>query len=199
MKKKPTFHVHFSDHHPEEPGLWLSRHLNGYIAVMEVSEADIQRDQRQGNWLSGSWGARLEIVNANVVPLHKKSTLDWVDSAITAHHKTGHREAVAALQEFRLAFFGEELELPEDASVAQEAEQDSLKVPVAGSSPAGSATVSKPGDWEKCVMEHGFESMQEFNSLVAAADIGTPERMAAFLQWRNHDGTKAGLLKLPSR
>lgn len=45
--------------------------------------------------------------------------------------------------------------------------------------------------------ECGFESEGEFHRMVAAADLGTPERLAAFKRWQMDDGTKAGLAALP--
>lgn len=88
-----------------------------------------------------------------------------------------------------------------NASVAQSAEQDSLKVPVAGSTPAGRAISEEPPltGMAAVVREKGFDDLDEFNRLVASADITTPERFAAFTEWKLKDGTKAGLMKLPSR
>lgn len=42
----------------------------------------------------------------------------------------------------------------------------------------------------------GFSDAAELSQLVASVDISAPEKMAAFTQWRESDGTKAGLLAL---
>lgn len=49
---------------------------------------------------------------------------------------------------------------------------------------------------EKLVKERGFESLSEFNALVSSVDISSFEKMSAFNNWREYDGTKDGLLKL---
>ncbi len=46
------------------------------------------------------------------------------------------------------------------------------------------------------VVAMGFESEREFHHLVATAKIDTPETMAAFVAWKENDGTKAGLVAL---
>lgn len=46
--------------------------------------------------------------------------------------------------------------------------------------------------------ELGFDSQQDFNSRLVSVDVSTPEKMAAFRKWQNDDGTKEGLLKLPT-
>jgi len=51
-------------------------------------------------------------------------------------------------------------------------------------------------DFEKIIIENGFESIKEFNNLVSNANISTPEKVKAFRKWQLEDGTKAGLLKL---
>jgi len=48
---------------------------------------------------------------------------------------------------------------------------------------------------EEIVKACGFESVLEFNKLVAEADISTPENYKSFMDWKNNDGTKEGLLK----
>jgi len=42
----------------------------------------------------------------------------------------------------------------------------------------------------------GFEDAAELHRLVAAADLSTPAKLAAFKVWQDQDGTKAGLLAL---
>lgn len=49
---------------------------------------------------------------------------------------------------------------------------------------------------EAIVKQLGFESEKEFHSLVAAADLSTPEKETAFKKWQSEDGSKEGLLKL---
>ena len=162
---------------------------------MEVTAGDLEQDKREPSWLNGNWAARLEIVNSPVVSLEKDVVLDLLDSAIrSAANKV-------ELQKMRVALFGEELQI---ASVAQSAEQHSLKEQDAGSMPAGSATPYVTGtpvvrDRHQMARDNGFEDLTEMNRLVASADITTPERYQAFLEWKAKDGTRAGLVKLPSR
>lgn len=42
----------------------------------------------------------------------------------------------------------------------------------------------------------GFESEEEMHRLIASVDLSSQSQFAAFLAWRDTDGTKAGLLKL---
>ena len=49
---------------------------------------------------------------------------------------------------------------------------------------------------EEIVKECGFESIKEFNHLVANVDLSTPEKLKAFNFWQENDGSKEGLLKL---
>ncbi len=49
---------------------------------------------------------------------------------------------------------------------------------------------------EELVKAMGFESLQEFNKLVASVDLSTPEKLKAFKEWQDNDGSKTGLLKL---
>lgn len=51
-------------------------------------------------------------------------------------------------------------------------------------------------DLETATRDLGFESTEEFHSLVAGCDLSTTARMKAFQTWQTEDGTKAGLLKL---
>lgn len=44
--------------------------------------------------------------------------------------------------------------------------------------------------------EMGFESEEEFHRLNASADLSDPEKMKKYLDWKDNDGTKEGLLKL---
>ena len=54
----------------------------------------------------------------------------------------------------------------------------------------------KMSNMEDLVKEMGFNSVQEFNHLVATVDISTPQKLKAFEDWKENDGTKEGLLKL---
>jgi hypothetical protein len=45
----------------------------------------------------------------------------------------------------------------------------------------------------------GFESEAEFHSMVSSVDISTPERMRAFISWKENDGTKGGLANLVTK
>jgi len=49
---------------------------------------------------------------------------------------------------------------------------------------------------EEVIKENGFESKEEFHSLVANVDIRTPEKLGAFRRWQFEDATKEGILKL---
>jgi hypothetical protein len=42
----------------------------------------------------------------------------------------------------------------------------------------------------------GFNDERDMHQTIAATDLTTPERLVAFLKWREGDGTKAGLLAL---
>ncbi len=44
----------------------------------------------------------------------------------------------------------------------------------------------------------GFQNVAEFNRMVAAVDLSTPERLAAFRRWQDNDGSKDGLQQLPT-
>lgn len=49
---------------------------------------------------------------------------------------------------------------------------------------------------EHIIKELGFESEKEFHTLVASIDLSDPIKMKDFLDWKENDGTKQGLLKL---
>lgn len=53
-----------------------------------------------------------------------------------------------------------------------------------------------PDDFGAVVQQYGFESLEEFNRLVASVDLSSPEKIAAFNRWREDNGTKEGLLAL---
>ncbi len=46
------------------------------------------------------------------------------------------------------------------------------------------------------VKDLGFKDKDEFFTLVAEADLTTPEKLESFNDWKLNDGTKEGLLKL---
>lgn len=52
---------------------------------------------------------------------------------------------------------------------------------------------------EELVKVNGFDSLEEFNKMVASVDISTPVRYADFVRWQRDDGSKEGLLKLPKK
>lgn len=52
---------------------------------------------------------------------------------------------------------------------------------------------------EKFVKEMGFDSVEEFNNLVAGVDLSTPEKLNDFNEWKTKDGTKNGLLNLKNK
>lgn len=49
---------------------------------------------------------------------------------------------------------------------------------------------------EEFVKEMGFDSLEEFNRLVATVDINSKEKTKSFIDWKENDGTKEGLLLL---
>jgi hypothetical protein len=49
---------------------------------------------------------------------------------------------------------------------------------------------------EQIVREQGFESVEEFNRLVASVDLGSGEKLLAFKRWQSNDGSKEGLVQL---
>jgi hypothetical protein len=112
---KPTFRTHFSEEHPNRPGLWLSRRKN-YIAVLQVDDGDIERDKRQnGAWLDGEWGAHIELVDRDVVPLDRRKVQEHLDAALSDAHAAKESGQVEALQGIREALIGNRLELPDAA------------------------------------------------------------------------------------
>tara|TARA_R110000850_G_scaffold26227_1_gene75212 strand:- start:263 stop:709 length:447 start_codon:yes stop_codon:yes gene_type:complete len=46
------------------------------------------------------------------------------------------------------------------------------------------------------VEEMGFESVEEFHKLNTSADLSDPNKMQMYLEWKENDGTKEGLLKV---
>lgn len=51
---------------------------------------------------------------------------------------------------------------------------------------------------EEIVKEMGFESEKEFHKMVASVELTNPIKMKLFLDWKENDGTKEGLLKIIS-
>ena len=49
---------------------------------------------------------------------------------------------------------------------------------------------------EEFVKEMGFNSLEEFNRLMVNVDINSKEKMKSFIEWKENDGTKEGLLLL---
>jgi len=49
---------------------------------------------------------------------------------------------------------------------------------------------------EEIFKHHGFDSLKEFNRMVANVDLTNTEKLKAFEDWLQNDGTKEGLLKL---
>lgn len=43
---------------------------------------------------------------------------------------------------------------------------------------------------------NGFEDAKEMNKLVASVDLSTPDKLKAFEDWKQYDGTKETLLQL---
>ena len=40
----------------------------------------------------------------------------------------------------------------------------------------------------------GFESEQEMHKLIASVDLSDPDKLQKFMDWKENDGTKKGLL-----
>lgn len=49
---------------------------------------------------------------------------------------------------------------------------------------------------EEIVKQYGFDSLEEFNKMVSNVDLTTLDKLKAFKDWQEKDGTKDGLLKL---
>ena len=49
---------------------------------------------------------------------------------------------------------------------------------------------------EKIIKELGFSSVEEFHKLNSTPDISDPNKMKMYLDWKENDGTKEGLLKV---
>ncbi len=49
---------------------------------------------------------------------------------------------------------------------------------------------------EELVKEMGFDNEQEFHNLVASVDLSNSCKMNEFINWRETDGTKKGLLSI---
>ena len=49
---------------------------------------------------------------------------------------------------------------------------------------------------KELVKQMGFESIEEFHKLNASADLSDPKKLKIYLDWRENDGTKEGLLKV---
>ena len=49
---------------------------------------------------------------------------------------------------------------------------------------------------EELVKRLGFESAEEFHKLNATPDLSDPKKMRMYLDWKDNDGTKEGLLKV---
>lgn len=52
-------------------------------------------------------------------------------------------------------------------------------------------------EFEDFVRQCGFEDEKQFHSMVSNVDLSTQEKMIAFTDWQENDGTKEGLEKLP--
>ena len=108
---KPTFRIHFSDEHPKWPGLWVSLR-NNLISVLQVDQSDFDRDKREGNWLDGQWGACLERVDRDLVPLDRRKLQEYLDPLISKANQAAKEDLCSALQTLRIAILGEYLQLP---------------------------------------------------------------------------------------
>jgi len=122
---KPTFRVHFSRDHPNRPGLWLTRRDN-FITTLQVQAGDLEQDKRHPAWLDGEWGAQIELVDRDLVPLDKRKVQEYLDKKITENHEARHTSRVDVLQEVRLALLGSLLDLPQINSPEPQPEPPTL-------------------------------------------------------------------------
>jgi hypothetical protein len=51
---------------------------------------------------------------------------------------------------------------------------------------------------EELVRLNGFTDVKEFNKLIANVDLSSLLKRETFKHWQHEDGTKEGLLKLPT-
>ena len=49
---------------------------------------------------------------------------------------------------------------------------------------------------EELIKILGFDSVEEFHKLNASPDLSDPKKMQMYLEWKENDGTKEGLLKV---
>ena len=56
--------------------------------------------------------------------------------------------------------------------------------------------MNKNKTMEELVKQLGFESVEEFHKLNATPDLSDPKKMRMYLEWKDNDGTKEGLLKV---
>lgn len=52
---------------------------------------------------------------------------------------------------------------------------------------------------EEIVKELGFESEKEFHKMVSEVDLTDPSKMLKFLDWKQNDGTKQGLINIETK
>ena len=88
---------------------------NRVITVREGDASDIERAKRVGNWLDGEWGAVLEVVDRDVVPMDKKRIQEHLDNLIEDANKNAKTDVRDTLQTLRQDLLGSTLELPKDA------------------------------------------------------------------------------------
>ncbi len=53
--------------------------------------------------------------------------------------------------------------------------------------------------FEAFVHSLGFDSARELSRLIGRVALDTPEQLSKYEEWKVHDGTKKGLLKLERR
>lgn len=53
-------------------------------------------------------------------------------------------------------------------------------------------------EFEKAVKESGFKDCNEFHHMVSDVDFTIPNGLKNFQAWKLQDGTKKGLMKLPT-
>lgn len=51
-------------------------------------------------------------------------------------------------------------------------------------------------DFKDAILASGFSSEKEFFEMVAGVDLSTPNKRKLFTEWKDRDGTKAGLEQL---
>lgn len=76
--------------------------------------------------------------------------------------------------------------------------QEAVQTPqLSGVAQTPSADFTRPEDpMDAMAKQYGFSSRAELDNMVTMVDLSTAEKLQAFNNWRENDGTKAGLVRL---